>query len=159
MKKSLLVMTMIVALALAGTAALAGGQGRGHGPPDASQPSDGVTVVASDDHGDPSPGYADDDNIVDTINLGEGDWKITATGAVEVADTAFAPNCGIVLEDADGKTVLGKQNFADGGFVGRSGFAVTGATQVDGGDVQAHLVCYGAGNDPFEHNIVAVGGN
>ena len=116
------------------------------------------TVIASDDHGDASQSYADAE-VVDYLNLTEGDWKITATGAVTLTGEAVALNCGLRVEDADSATgykMLAKQNPAVGGETGRVGFSVVGAVE---GPENVELVCYGGGNLPFEHNMVAIGGN
>jgi hypothetical protein len=112
----------------------------------------GAEIVTSGDHGAASPGYANA-TAVDTIELGEGAWKITATGAINVNSDPSAPNCG--LRDQDG-ILLAKQNFATGSFVGRSGFSLVGATE---GPATVDLVCYGTGTGTvFEHNIVAISG-
>jgi hypothetical protein len=160
-----LVAAIAAVLALTAGAVLANNSGRGHGPPAHSQSphaaeTDEVVVTGVRGHDEQvSPGYADDDNIVATLTLAEGDWKVTATGAVDVDDDPLAPNCGLRLDDNDGSEMIGKSNFAAGDFVGRSGFAVTGQATVEEGEVDVHLVCYGTGgNEPFEYNIVAVGG-
>ena len=116
-----------------------------------------LSVVASPDHGDASDGYAGAD-VVESLELGEGNWKITATGAVTLTGDATALNCGLRVEDGDSGTgykMLAKQNPAVGGEEGRVGFGVVGAAE---GPATVELVCYGGGNLPFEHNMVAIGG-
>ena len=137
--------------------------GQGHGPPShAAVSTDGVSVVASpEDHGQVPDGvrYGDPANIVDTVTLTDGEWMITASGAVTLNGDATALNCGLVSGDG---TLLAKQNSAMGSETGRVGFAVTGGVIVEG-ELDIHLVCYGGGTSgnpgqPFEHYLVAIGG-
>jgi hypothetical protein len=105
-----------------------------------------------------SPGYANPANVVDSVQLGRGEWKVSASGATNFGGDAQAPNCGLVAEAEDGtRTLFAKQNFARGIDVGRSGFAIVGATT---GRAEAQLVCHGLGpgNSPFEYNIAAIRG-
>ncbi len=172
MKKTMVLIssTMFVIVLLVG---LAIAQGQGNSPP--GQPfaalqdqidalesqiaamTGGATIIASPDHGDASGSYANA-TVVESLDLGEGNWKITATGAANLAGDAVAFNCGLRVEDntsATGYTMLGKQNPAVGGETGRVGFSVVGAAE---GPVTVDLVCYGGGALPFEHNMVAIGG-
>ncbi|KAL0250857.1 hypothetical protein GEMRC1_000071 [Eukaryota sp. GEM-RC1] len=118
-------------------------------------------IVASDDHGDASAdGYAIAD-VVDTLTLSEGSWKITATGSANLNGDPTAFNCGLRVVDEDSVTgykMLGKVNPAIGGESGRVGFAVVGALLDGDEDTEVELVCFGGGNLPFEYNLVAVKG-
>jgi hypothetical protein len=158
-----LIAAVLLAIGLLATAAVAQSQGKGQGPPDHAGPPSadaGVTVVQGDggDHGDASQSYADAETV-DTVHLTEGDWKVTATGAVSLTGDAVALNCGLRIGDEEtGFTMIGKQNPATGGETGRVGFAVTGGIIIEEGEVAVDLVCYGGGDLPFEHNLVAVGG-
>ncbi len=119
------------------------------------------TILSSDDHGDASQNYADA-SIVDTLTLGEGDWKITGTGAANLGGDATAFNCGLRVADTGSGTdykMLGKVNPAMGHETGRVGFGVVGSLTVENGSQDVDLVCYGGGNLPFEHNLVAISDN
>jgi hypothetical protein len=142
-------------------------QGQGHGPPAHSQsphaPADGEIQVRTgdvEDHGDASQSYADAERV-DSVTLPVGTWKITATGAVSLTGDPVALNCGLRVEDDESATdskMIAKQNPAVGGETGRVGFSVVGALEVYEDTVEVELVCYGGGNLPFEHNLVAIGG-
>lgn len=105
-----------------------------------------------------SSGFANEDNIVDSIEVGKGPWKVTASGATNIGGDGNAPNCGLVAEDDDGtRTLFAKQNFGTGTDTGRRGFAIVGVTT---GPAEVQLVCHGLGpgNTPFEYNIAAIRG-
>lgn len=135
------------------------------GPPEQVPPPltevdvEGV-VVTSPDHGVASPPFQDAE-VVETLVLGEGSWKITASGAANFDrfDTGEgpSPNCGL-REEFDGELIMiAKQNLAsesDAELVNRGGFSIVGATV---GPTTVELVCYGA--TVFEHNMVAIGGD
>jgi len=56
----------------------------------------GVHVVSSPPHGAPSPGYAAADPIK-SFELGEGSWKITASGAMNFDTTSGGPSPNVGL--------------------------------------------------------------
>jgi hypothetical protein len=159
-----LIVAVLLAIGVLATAAVAQGPGKAQGPPDHAGPPSpdvaGVTVLQGENtgHVDASGSYAAA-AVVDTVHLTEGDWKVTATGAVSLTGDAVALNCGLRIGDEEtGFTMIGKQNPATGGETGRVGFAVTGGIIIEEGEVAVDLVCYGGGDLPFEHNLVAVGG-
>lgn len=165
MKRTVIVVVAVIAaLGLMAGAVMASNPGRGHGPPShaAVSDGDGLSVVTSpSDHGTVDNGvrYGDEANIVDSITLTDGEWMVAGSGAVSLDGDAVALNCGLVAADG---TLLAKQNSAVGGEDGRVGFAVAGGVIVEG-ELDVHLVCYGggtSGNDdqPFESNLVAIGG-
>jgi len=118
---------------------------------------DGVEIVASPDHGAASGSYVAA-GTVDTLVLGEGTWKITASGAMNFADGGAAPNVGLRAEIGGVVTMLAKSNIAtedDTGVIGRGGFGLVGYVE---GPIDVDLVAYGGGVNVFEHNVVAIGG-
>ncbi|MGH2818901.1 MAG: hypothetical protein ACRDJS_10670 [Actinomycetota bacterium] len=99
----------------------------------------------------------------DSLELGLGAWKVTATGAInhDPSPADGAPNCGLRVGDTGDldAIMIAKQNFlseTDDVAIMRSGFSLVGAIE---GPVRVDLVCFGTGgNQPFEHVMVAING-
>lgn len=143
------------------------------GPPEGPAPGQspqGETIVVSGNldpvggHHDTSvsPGYRAAP-ITDSLELGKGAWKVTATGAIShpLNPDVTAPNCGLRVGDTtdpDAEVIMiAKQNFlseTDDFAIERSGFSLVGAIE---GPVKVDLVCFGTGGtQPFEHVMVAI---
>ena len=128
-------------------------------------------VVAESSNATYSPNHGPSDsykaaNVAGSVELGEGDWMIVASGAIKVSTaTAEATNVGLRIWEGETAVMLAKSNIASesmasSGYVNRLGFALVGTvTVLEDETLVVELVHYGGGNHiPFEWNIVAIGG-
>ncbi|MBA7590505.1 hypothetical protein ES708_32629 [subsurface metagenome] len=106
-------------------------------------------------------------NVAGSVELGEGDWMIVASGAIEVTYVigGYALNVGLRIGEGEAAVMLAKSNIASESMVSsehvnRLGFALVGTVTVPEDEtLEVELVHYGGGDDPpFEWNIVAIGG-